>query len=52
MPTATFQILRGDARMENLRIILIEISEGMVVLDAVLLDTGKTCKRSCCALEL
>ena len=36
MPTATFKILRGDPRGETLESYTTEISEGMVVLDAIL----------------
>ncbi len=36
MPTATFQILRGDAHNGKFENYTIEVSEGMVVLDAVL----------------
>jgi succinate dehydrogenase / fumarate reductase iron-sulfur subunit len=36
MPTATFQILRGDASKGKFESYSLEISEGMVVLDAIL----------------
>lgn len=36
MPTATFQILRGDVHEGKIESYTLEISEGMVVLDAVL----------------
>src|SRR3954465_12128388 len=36
MPTATFQILRGDQSSSTYKNYTLEISEGMVVLDAVL----------------
>ena len=41
MPTATFQILRGDARSGKFESYTLEISEGMVVLDAILLIQAK-----------
>ena len=41
MPTATFQILRGDARNGKFESYTLEISEGMVVLDAILLIQAK-----------
>lgn len=41
MPTATFQILRGDASNGKFESYSLEISEGMVVLDAVLLIQAK-----------
>jgi len=41
MPTATFQILRGDANNGKFESYSLEISEGMVVLDAVLLIQAK-----------
>ncbi|TAL50880.1 MAG: succinate dehydrogenase/fumarate reductase iron-sulfur subunit [Chitinophagaceae bacterium] len=41
MPTATFQISRGDANKGNFESYDLEISEGMVVLDAVLLIQAK-----------
>src|SRR3954471_15547761 len=36
MPTATFQILRGDQSSSTYKNYTLEVSEGMVVLDAVL----------------
>jgi succinate dehydrogenase iron-sulfur subunit len=41
MPTATFQILRGDASNGKFESYSLEISEGMVVLDAILLIQAK-----------
>jgi succinate dehydrogenase iron-sulfur subunit len=41
MPTATFQILRGDANNGKFESYSLEISEGMVVLDAILLIQAK-----------
>jgi succinate dehydrogenase / fumarate reductase iron-sulfur subunit len=41
MPTATFQIQRGDASNGRFEDYSIEISEGMVVLDAILLIQAK-----------
>ena len=41
MPTATFQILRGDASNGKFENYSLEISEGMVVLDAILLIQAK-----------
>ena len=41
MPTATFQILRGDATNGKFESYTLEISEGMVVLDAILLIQAK-----------
>ena len=41
MPTATFQILRGDASNGKFESYDLEISEGMVVLDAILLIQAK-----------
>ena len=41
MPTATFQILRGDAKNGKFESYPLEISEGMVVLDAILLIQAK-----------
>src|SRR5258705_1643850 len=41
MPTATFQILRGNASNGKFESYSLEISEGMVVLDAVLLIQAK-----------
>ena len=41
MPAATFKILRGDNRGEQFVDYTIEVSEGMVVLDAVLLIQAK-----------
>ena len=41
MPTATFQILRGDASNGKFQDYSLEISEGMVVLDAILLIQAK-----------
>ena len=41
MPTATFQILRGDATKGKFEDYSLEISEGMVVLDAILLIQAK-----------
>ena len=41
MPIATFQILRGDAKNGKFENYSLEISEGMVVLDAVLLIQAK-----------
>ena len=41
MPVATFQILRGDASNGRLENYSLEISEGMVVLDAILLIQAK-----------
>ncbi len=41
MPTATFQILRGDASKGKIESYALEISEGMVVLDAILLIQAK-----------
>ncbi len=41
MPTATFEILRGDANEGKFETYTLEISEGMVVLDAILLIQAK-----------
>jgi len=41
MPTATFQVLRGDASNGKFESYSLEISEGMVVLDAILLIQAK-----------
>jgi succinate dehydrogenase / fumarate reductase iron-sulfur subunit len=41
MPTATFEILRGDASNGKFESYSLEISEGMVVLDAILLIQAK-----------
>jgi len=41
MPTATFKILRGDASNGKFEDYSLEISEGMVVLDAILLIQAK-----------
>jgi succinate dehydrogenase / fumarate reductase iron-sulfur subunit len=41
MPTATFEILRGDASNRKFESYSLEISEGMVVLDAILLIQAK-----------
>jgi succinate dehydrogenase / fumarate reductase iron-sulfur subunit len=41
MPTATFQILRGDASQGKFESYSLEIPEGMVVLDAILLIQAK-----------
>jgi succinate dehydrogenase / fumarate reductase iron-sulfur subunit len=41
MPTATFEILRGDASNGKFENYTLEISEGMVVLDAILLIQAK-----------
>jgi len=41
MPTATFEILRGDASNGKFERYSLEISEGMVVLDAILLIQAK-----------
>ena len=41
MPTATFQILRGNADNAKFESYSLEISEGMVVLDAILLIQAK-----------
>ena len=41
MPTATFEILRGDATNGKFESYSLEISEGMVVLDAILLIQAK-----------
>jgi succinate dehydrogenase / fumarate reductase, iron-sulfur subunit len=41
MPTAAFQILRGDASNGRFESYSLEISEGMVVLDAILLIQAK-----------
>src|SRR5678815_4786913 len=41
MPTAAFQILRGNASNGKFESYTLEISEGMVVLDAILLIQAK-----------
>ena len=41
MPTATFKILRGNANEGKFEDYSLEVSEGMVVLDAILLIQAK-----------
>ena len=50
--TATFRIWRGDANGGEFRDYTTEVSEGMVVLDAVHRDPGRRRRTTCLPLEL